>query len=184
MDKILTMILFSVIKKGAAKVVSRDPMKLEIAQTIPQDLHTYETNFLSAMGLEKPAAKRTGLQNMMTSLVKSVSEKMRGFSRKETKDYYQDIMNKAWAQVEQAQTPEMKMQMFDEAMDWTMLDKNFDGHTREVFGPTPVILPMWWGNYDPTLLKAKHAIHYLPAFYPQRWQPAPARCITAKPARI
>ncbi|MBE0696268.1 MAG: hypothetical protein IH586_05035 [Anaerolineaceae bacterium] len=150
MDKILTMILFAVVKKGAATVVSRDPMKLEIAAPLPEDLRTYESDFTKAMALEKPAARRTGLQNMMTDLVKSVSEKMRGFSRKETMAYYQDIMNKAWQQVEQAQTPEMKMQMFDDAMDWTMLDKRFDDHTRDVFGPRPVIVPIWWGRYDPT----------------------------------
>ena len=34
---------------------------------------------------------------MMVDLVKSISEKMRGFSRKETIAYYQDIMKQAWA---------------------------------------------------------------------------------------
>jgi hypothetical protein len=157
MDKILTMILFSVIKKGAASVVIRDPMKLQIVDPLPEDLRTYEKDFLTAMALEKSLARRSGLQNMMTDLVKSVSEKMRGFSRKETMDYYQDIMNKAWQQVEQAQTPEMKMQMFDDAMDWTMLDKRYDDHTRDVFGPRPVIVPMWWGRYDPTFSRPSSA---------------------------
>ena len=32
-----------------------------------------------------------------------------------------------------------------------MLDRRFDDRTREVFGPRPVILPGWWGRYDPTL---------------------------------
>jgi len=150
MDRILTMILFSVIKKGAATVTSRDPLRLDIANPLPEGLRAYEADFLSAMAIEKTTARRTALQNMMTSLIKSVSEKMRGFSLKETKAYYQDIMNKAWQQVERAQTPEMKMQLFDEAMDWTMLDKNFDGRTQQVFGSGPVIAPMWWGRYDPT----------------------------------
>lgn len=151
MDKVLTMILFSVIKKGVATVVSRNPMKLDIAEQLPEDLRSYELNFLEAMKERTPAQQRRALQTMMIDLVKSVSEKMRGFSRKETMDYYQDIMKKAWQQVEQAQTPEMKMQMFDDAMDWTMLDRRFDDHTREVFGPQPVILPMWWGRFDPTV---------------------------------
>jgi len=149
MDKILTMILFSVIKKGAAKVITQDPLKLEIAQTFPEGLHAYESDFLAAMALEKTGEKRRGLQNLMTSLVKSVSEKMRGFSRKETVAYYQEIMKKAWQQVEQGGTPEMKMKAFDEAMDWTMLDRDFNGHTQTVFGPGPVVLPTWWGNFSP-----------------------------------
>ncbi len=149
MDKILTMILFSVVKKGAARVVSRSPMKLEITQPAPADMRTYETEFLAAMANEKLPDQRRALQDMMTNLVKGVAEKMRGFSRKETVAYYQDIMNKAWQQVEQAQTPEMKMQMFDDAMDWTMLDRRFDDRTRDTFGPRPVIVPVWWWRFDP-----------------------------------
>jgi hypothetical protein len=157
MDKILTMILFAVIKKGAAQVVSRDPMKVEVFETLPEDLRGYESEFLEGMRENAPRAQRTALQNMMTGLVKSVSEKMRGFSRKETIAYYQDIMSKAWQQVEQADTPELKMQQFDEAMDWTMLDRRFDERTRDTFGPRPVFVPMWWGRYDPTFGRTRTA---------------------------
>jgi hypothetical protein len=149
MDKILTMILFSVVKKGAATVVSRDPMKIEVTTPQPEDLRAYETAFVQAMAKTSKSDQRKGLQDMMTDLVKSVAEKMRGFSRKETLVYYQDIMKKAWQQVEQAQTPELKMKNFDEAMDWTMLDRNFDNRTQQTFGTGPVILPGWWWRFDP-----------------------------------
>ena len=59
-------------------------------------------------------------------------------------------MAKAWAQVEAADTPEVRMQRFDENMDWTMLDRRFDDRSREVLGRGPVIVPMWWGRYDPS----------------------------------
>ncbi len=149
MDKILTMILFSVIKKNAATVVSKDPMKIQVATTLPEGLQPYESAFLTAMKAPG-SSQRAALQNMMTDLVKTVSEKMRGFSRKETIAYYQDIMNRAWQQVEAANTPEMKMQAFDESLDWTMLDRGFNTRSRQVFGPQPVIVPMWWGRFDPT----------------------------------
>lgn len=151
MDKILTMILFSVVKKGAATVVSRDPMKLEVTTPAPEDLRSYETDFLEAMQNPQVGAQRRGLQDLMTKLVQSISEKMRGFSRNETVTYYQDIMKKAWQQVEQAQTPEMKMKSYDDAMDWTMLDRRFDDRTRETFGTGPVFLPVWWGRFDPAI---------------------------------
>jgi hypothetical protein len=57
-------------------------------------------------------------------------------------------MERAWQQIETAGTPEVKSQMYDEALEWTMLDKNYDERTRRVF-TGPVIVPMWWGNYDP-----------------------------------
>ena len=149
MDKILTMILFSVIKKNAAEVVSQQPMQLKVTQPLVEGLNGYENDFLSAMAKTSRAEQRTGLQDMMAKLVKSVSEKMRGFSRKETVAYYQDIMNKAWQQVEEANTPELKMQSWDDALDWTMLDKRFNDRTREVFGPQPVFVPVWWGRFNP-----------------------------------
>ena len=76
---------------------------------------------------------RNLLQEMMVKLVKSVSEKMKGFSRSETLDYYKTIMEKAWQQIEAADTPEVKSQKFDEALEWTMLDKDYDDRTRRVF---------------------------------------------------
>jgi len=59
-------------------------------------------------------------------------------------------MKQAWAQVEAADTPEVKSQKFDEYLGWTMLDKDYTGRTRQTFGTGPVILPHWWGNWDPT----------------------------------
>ena len=149
LDKVMTMILFGVIKKGAAQVETRDPLELAFADKKPENLQPYEDNFLKAFAeLEKPKRQRA-LQDMMVSLVKIVSEKMRGFSRKETIEYYKSIMEKAWAQVQDADTPEVKSQKLDETLEWTMLDKDYDERARRVYHG-PVYVPMWWGRYDPT----------------------------------
>ena len=39
LDKMMTMILFGVIKKGAAEVVTRDPLELAFAKEQPAELH-------------------------------------------------------------------------------------------------------------------------------------------------
>ncbi len=150
-DKILTMILFSVLKKKAAEVVTREPLDLKLTDPKPEGLYAYEDQFLAAFApnLQK-SAKRKQLQDLMVDLVKSLGSKMKGFSRKETIAYYQDIMKKAWAQVETAETPEVKSAKYDEVMDWAMLDKDYEDHTREVFRSGPVFLPNWWWRYDPT----------------------------------
>ncbi len=149
LDKIMTMILFGVVKKGAATVTSRDPLKLQI-NDVPSDvtLHDYELNFLKAFKLDSLEARRAELQGMMVALVKSVSEKMKGFSRKETQDYYRNIMERAWQQVEAAQTPDVKAQAIDQNLEWTMLDRDYDDRSRRVF-TGPIFVPMWWGSYDP-----------------------------------
>jgi hypothetical protein len=149
LDKVLTMILFGVVKKNAGKVVSRDPLKVEATDPQPDGLHDYEKDFLTAIVHDDAAQRQKGLQDTMIALVKSVSEKMKGFSRRETQDYYKNIMEQAWAQVEAAQTPEVKGQKIDDNLEWTMLDKDYDDRSRRVF-TGPIYVPMWWGNYDPT----------------------------------
>jgi hypothetical protein len=85
----------------------------------------------------------------MVDLVQAVAQKMKGFSRRETVAYYRDIMKRAWAEVEAANTPEVKSQKYDEVMEWTMLDRDYDQRTRRVFQGGPVYVPMWWPRYDP-----------------------------------
>jgi len=148
-DKVLTMILFSVIKKEAASVVSRDPLKIEVILPIPEDLRPYETKFLQAFQETKTSDRRKKLQALMVALVSSVQSKMKGFSLKETVAYYKNIMERAWQQVALAETPEVKSQKFDEHMGWTMLDKDFNDRTQEVFRTGPVYVPIWWHRYDP-----------------------------------
>ena len=155
LDKVMTMILFGVVKKGAAEVVTRDPLKLNITEPLPDGLHEYEKNFLQAF---RPDAnlkqRREDLQDMTIKLVKSISEKMKGFSRKETVAFYKNIMERAWQQIAAADTPEVQSKMFDETMEWTMLDKDYDERTRRTF-TGPIFVPMWWGRYDPGYGRAR-----------------------------
>jgi hypothetical protein len=148
LDKVMTMMLFGVVKKNAAEVVRRDPLELHVTSPLPEGLHEYELNFLNAFQEKDARARRNLLQEMTVKLVRSVSEKMKGFSRRETIDYYKSIMEKAWQQVEAADTPEVKSQKFDEALEWTMLDRDYDDRTRRVF-TGPIFVPIWWHRYDP-----------------------------------
>jgi len=148
LDKVLTMILFGVVKKGAATVAKQDPLELQIDDPLPTDLQPYEREFLQAF--KGPAKDRkTALQAMMIELVKGLSSKMKGFSRKETIAYYRDIVQRAWTQVETAGTPEVKSEKFEQNLEWTMLDKDYDDRTRRVFDTGPVFVPTWWPRYDP-----------------------------------
>jgi hypothetical protein len=149
MDKILTMILFGVLKKNAASVVNREPLKLEIKPPLPESLHPYEKDFLEATNKAPGPGRQKALQETMVNLVKSVSQKMKGFSHRETVSYYKEIMQKAWDQVEASDTPEVKSENFDKVMEWTMLDRDYERRTRDVFRSGPVFVPMWWHRFDP-----------------------------------
>jgi hypothetical protein len=149
LDKVMTMILFGVVKKNAAQVLSREPLQVDVASPIPEGLHEYEQNFLAAFREANAQTRRNLLQEMTVKLVRSVSEKMKGFSRRESIEYYKSIMERAWQQVEQADTPEVKSQLYDKNLEWTMLDRDYNDRTRRVF-TGPVFIPQWWGRYDPT----------------------------------
>jgi hypothetical protein len=148
LDKVMTMILFGVVKKGAATVVTRDPLKLTLTQPAPEGLRDYENDFLLAFSDPNILPKK-GLQDMTVKMIKAVGDKMKGFSRKESIDYYKSIMERAWQQIESAGTPEVKSDMYEESLEWTMLDKDYDQRTKRVF-TGPIFVPMWWGHYDPS----------------------------------
>ena len=89
-------------------------------------------------------------QDLMIDLIKSVGKKMEDFSHKETVRYYEDIIKRAWQQVVDAKTPEVKSEKYNEHMGWTMLDPDFEDRTQDVFRRGPVYVPIWWNRYDPT----------------------------------
>ena len=149
LDKVMTMILFGVVKKNAATVIKRDPLQVDVTSPMPEGLHEYEQNFLTALKEADPKTRRNLLQEMTVKLVRSVSEKMKGFSRKESIEYYRRIMETAWEQVQKADTPEVQREFFEEKLEWTMLDKDYDDRSRRVFHG-PIFVPNWWGRYDPT----------------------------------
>lgn len=149
LDKVMTMILFGLIKKNAASVVKRDPLEISPVTPQPEGLYPYEADFIQAFQKPNGSERRKALQAMTIDLVKGVAAKMKGFSNKETTAYYKDIMERAWKQVEEGQTPEVKSETYEKYMEWTMLDKDYDERTRRVF-TGPVYTPVWWPRYDPT----------------------------------
>ncbi len=149
LDKVLTMILFGLLKKQAITVTNKDPMKIQPNEPLPEGLNEYERDFIAAFKESGTAKQRSALQVVIVDLVKSVKEKMKGFNNEETKSYYKDIVRRAWLAVEGAETPEIKSAQFDHTLEWTMLDNQFDNRTQKTFISQPVFLPRWWGLYSP-----------------------------------
>jgi hypothetical protein len=150
LNTVLTMILFSIVKKGAARVVTENPLKVEKTESIPEDLRTYEKEFLEAIIVDNKRSRDKALQVMFTRMITSVQKKMKGFSLKETKTYYRSIVDKAWEMVETAETPEVRSERYSDNLEWTMLDKDFEDRTERTFRTGPVYVPMWWGSFRPS----------------------------------
>lgn len=142
LNKVLTMILFGLLKKGAVQVVSDEPLRLEKTDPLPEGLHPYENDFVGAIK-KKGDLRQKDLTKAITDLVEEVNQKMKGFHAKDTIAYYKDIVARAWKQVESADTPEI----VDENLEWMMMDEDFEQKMPETFGSRPVPMPAWWWLY-------------------------------------
>jgi hypothetical protein len=149
LDKVLTMMLYSLVRKGAARVAKEKPLAVEKIEPLPDGLREYESGYLNAIVLTAGRQRQKELEKVIVELVRGVQAKMKGFSLRETRDYYRSIVDKAWKQVEQAETPEVKSERYTENLEWQMLDKDFEDRTRRTMSG-PVYVPVWWGNFRPS----------------------------------
>jgi hypothetical protein len=165
LDKIMTMILFGLVKKGVLVVESEKPLKVQVVDEQPGEvkLWYYERRFLKAIGDDGTLAEGA-LRELVVDLIGDVNKKLTGFSRAETKDYYRDIAARAWQQVEAAETPEVLGKRWGEGLEWTMLEDDWDDRTRRVFRDRPVVLPHWWWFYRPWT--ARHGVPSRPSSVP------------------
>ena len=150
LDKVISMIVFSLTKKEVIQVVSTDPFKINVKEELPEGLRSYETDFIEGMSEEDVPARKQEMTRMMKSLILSVADKLKGFDIDETKSYYRSIIAKAWKQVQEADTPDMKGKVFDKNFGWAMLDDDLDQRAKEAFPDTEVYLPTWWWRMGPS----------------------------------
>ena len=143
LNKVVTMILFGLVKKGVVAVESEKPLKLRVLREESPDLKLwyYERRFVKAVE-EDGRLDESALRDMIIDLIGDVNKKLTGFARNDTKAYYKDIAARAWNQVEAADTPEVLGKRWSEGLEWTMLQDDWDDRTRDVFRDRPVVLAL------------------------------------------
>jgi len=161
--QIVTEILYSLLKKRAVWAEAAKPsLKLRIMKsfqnktgTSEKPLRYYEIDFLNAIR-EDGTLEEEKLAQTIMFLRQTVEEKLRGYCRRDTIDYYRKIVTKAWEQVEQAGTPELTSKAYDEQLLWLLLDPNVQSRTQTAFRnltfePSPFWLWYWYSyrHYHP-----------------------------------
>lgn len=161
--QIVTEILYSLLQKRAVWVESINPaIKLRLMPlfknktgTEENPLRYYEIDFLHAIK-DNGALDEAKLAHTVMFLRDTVEEKLRGYSRRDTVDYYRKIVTKAWSQVEQAGTANLGSKAYDEQLLWLMLDPDYRSRTEvtfqnRVFEPSPLWFWYWYGHnhYNP-----------------------------------
>jgi hypothetical protein len=160
---LVTEMLYSLLQKRAVWVESTKPsIKLKVMESVQRNLAAHETSLryyeLDFLGSLRPdgTIDEEKLARTVMGLMKNTEEKMRGYCRRDTIDYYRKIVTKAWEQVEQAGTSELTSKAYDEQLLWLLLDPNYQGRTRtafreKAFEPSPLWFWYWYGytQYHP-----------------------------------
>ena len=161
--QIVTEILYSLLKKRAVWAeVGAPVLKLRIMDAFKNKTRTpevtlryYEIDFLNTIKDDGTLDEEKLAQTIMF-LRRTVQEKLRGYCRRDTIDYYQKIVTKAWEQVEQAGTAELSSKAYDEQLLWLLLDPNVKVRTEKAFDnlafePSPFWLWYWYSyrHYHP-----------------------------------
>ncbi len=155
--QIVTEILYSLLKKRAVWAKETKPaLKLQVLPPFdnkigPKDnpLRYYEIDFLNSIKADGTLNEEK-LANAIMFLRDTMEQKLQGYSRKDTEDYYRKITSQAWTQVEQAGTVELASNAYDDQLLWLMLDPNQRARTETVFRdrviqPNPLWFWWWYG---------------------------------------
>jgi hypothetical protein len=161
--QIVTEILYSLLQKRAIWVESTTPaLKLKVMPayknktgTDENPLRYYEIDFLHAIK-DDGLLDEEKLAHTVVFLRETAEQKLRGYSRCDTVDYYRKIVTKAWSQVELAGTVDLASKAYDEQLLWLMLDPDYRGRTEttfrnRAFEPSPLWFWYWYGysHYNP-----------------------------------
>ncbi len=156
--QIVTAILYSVLKKRAVWVENTSPsLRFRILEpfvnktgTAENPLRYYEIDFLNAINNDGFLDEEKLAATIMF-LESTVEEKLKGYCRRDTIDYYRKIVDRAWGQVEAAGTPKLASKAYNEQLLWLLLDPKVSDRTHTVFSKTafePEPLWFWyWYSY-------------------------------------
>lgn len=137
LHKVLSLILFGMIRKGYVKVVSLKPvLKIERVSEKEPEL-SYEREFLKAIEDDK-TINQNEARDILVDLIKRVKEKMKGFSRKKSLLYYKEIMKKAWLEVGN--------ENYEKDFEWLLLDKDFEDEAVKRFPGNNFPIPYCYGS--------------------------------------
>ena len=164
LNKVLTLIIFGLLKKGALRQTGEEPFQVEVipefqaahgkttleqrqqtrkraAQQAGIVLHTYEQRFLDTLEAKHDSPlHKIDFGEAMDWFLANVAKRMKGFDLSDTQEYYQAIVRRA---VEQAKAiPEIpaREQALDRDMEWILLD---DGYPTVFNTPSYTYRPTW-----------------------------------------
>lgn len=143
-EKTMTLLLFSLIKKGIVRAYSTEPLKLSVEYE--RDLSELEKLFIEAINRDTGELDQSKLTAVFRYLATSVNEKMKPYCRKDTEAFYRGHIARLWAEVKEKNTPELKLESLDKNLLWLMQDEKNLKESEGLFESRPRGTA-WWPNW-------------------------------------
>lgn len=158
--RVLTMILFGLLLKGFIFIQNSEPI-LRVEKLVGSfdetDSHPryYEIDFLKVIKTDGSLSERR-LAQTYVSLRDMVDTKLKGYARQDTVNYYKSIVDKAWSQVKEANTPQLAEDAIEKNLQWILLEDDYGEKLKKTITPNIIFLPRpdryWYGPRFPTTI--------------------------------
>lgn len=151
-NKVATLVLFGMLKKGLIRQ-NQDPISFSVVQPDPPSeaiIQPYEKLVLGALkDKDKVPIKEVDLTEALNHLIESTAGKMKGFDLEETREYYKQIIARAWKEAKSIGDIETWQKKMDEKIDWMILDPDFNDRFspyNDRYTPRPYRFPSTTGG--------------------------------------
>ena len=150
LDRVLRLVIFGLLLKDAVRIEESDgkPVFREGGGD-SSGLWDYEKALLTALKVGVPgrgALDREALGKMFIGMVKDLQTRMKGFSVRETRDYYKSITAQAWKQVAESAAGGEIESIVSERMEWLLLDPDFEKRAERL-PPQIMVFPARMGGF-------------------------------------
>ncbi len=147
LNEVINVVIVELARKGKIRIKNPSPLKIEILDRT--GLNYYEDDFIKAVKKDGRLSERR-LRDMVVRIVRALNSKMRGYSRRETIDYYRERVDEKWRELKETQDPERTREILEQEPEWLFLEEEYY-HNFNTWTPVihHVYTPSWFSNYSP-----------------------------------
>ncbi len=138
LGKVVSMVLFGLIKKGVLAQVSGEPFTVRVGQLYADKetrirtaadrgivIHDYEEAFIDALQDYDGPTEKCDMTIGVKELIASTTGRMKGFDLKITREYYLRIVERAWTEAKSVGEFKGRTEAVDRNFEWMMIDPDW-----------------------------------------------------------
>jgi hypothetical protein len=156
LDRVLGMVITSLLSKGAIRTTQTEPLQVEAAGTrqVPNiveladggkvNLEPYEVGFVEALSAPPPEVAKKDFREPLKNLIGLVRYRMEGLDRDATRAYYRNVTARAWDQVSREKDPQRRDDLASRHLNWLSMADDYDDRMETQRAQGWYYSPSWW----------------------------------------